>query len=328
MADELYQPHDKLFRAVFSDAPEAASLLQTALPPEVRDRLDWTTLTLQDGTFLDEDLRESQSDLLYQVELAETQEPVALYLLFEHQSSPDRWMRFRLLKYCCRIWDASLRQAPDQTGLRPIVPVVFYQGPRGWSYSTELADLFPEAVRSWPWQPRFAHVLLDQTTLEPEEVAGEVNARIAQLLMMVAFNRHVEAALELAAALVRRLLASGGVGQVRRYNLYLMATVEPERIETYKQALRRHGMDQGDAIMTYAQQLLDEGRAEGRAEGETKGRAEGRAEGETKGRAEGQVEVVEGFLAVGVPWETIEAATGLNESTFRALKQQVAASGS
>ncbi len=328
MADELYQPHDKLFRAVFSNASEAASLLQTALPPEVRDRIDWSSLTLQDGTFLDEDLRESQSDLLYHVELAETQEPVALYLLFEHQSSPDRWMRFRLLKYCCRIWDASLRQAPDQTGLRPIVPVVFYQGPRGWSYSTELADLFPEAVRSWPWQPQFAHVLLDQTTLEPEEVAGEVEARIAQLLMMVAFNRHVEAALELAAALVQRLQAGGRVDRVRRYALYVMATVEPDRIETYKQALRRHGMDQGDAIMTYAQQLLDEGRAEGRVEGRAEGRAEGEAKGEAKGRAEGQVEVVEGFLAVGVPWQTIEAATGLNESSFRALKQQVAASGS
>ncbi len=53
---------------------------------------------------------------------------VFLYLLFEHQSKPDRWMRFRLLKYMCRIWEESFKQNPEQTELPLILPVVFYQG--------------------------------------------------------------------------------------------------------------------------------------------------------------------------------------------------------
>lgn len=52
------------------------------------DKLRWTTLTLVDGTFLDDDLRESQSDLLYRVEHVETGQPVSLYLLFEHLAGP------------------------------------------------------------------------------------------------------------------------------------------------------------------------------------------------------------------------------------------------
>ena len=64
--------------------------------------------------------------------------------------------------------------------------------------------------------------------------------------------------------------------------------------------------------MTYAQQLLAEGRAEGLAEGEQRGK----------------VNVVEGLLRVGVTWEVIEAATGLNESQFRALKAQLSSVGS
>ena len=71
---------------------------------------------------------------------------------------------------------------------------MFYQGARGWSHST---DLIPEAARSLPWVPRFTYELLDQTTLEPEAVAGYVKGRITQLLMMVAFDRHVDAALQL-----------------------------------------------------------------------------------------------------------------------------------
>lgn len=60
--------------------------------------------------------------------------------------------------------------------------------------------------------------------------------------------------------------------------------------------------------MTYAQELLAEGRVEG--------------------RVEGQVEVVEGLLRVGVTWDVIEAATGLDETRFLALKARLADPGS
>lgn len=316
MAD-IHQPHDRLFRAVFSDAGEAASLLQAALPDSVRNSFDWTTLALIDGTFVDQGLQGSQSDLLYRVQHVGTNQPVSMYLLFEHQSSPDQWLRLRLLRYCSRIWEAERRDEPERSELRPIVPVVFYQGRRGWNHSTEFADLFPEAARLLPWVPRFTHELLDQTTLEPAAVSGGVKSRIAQLLMMVAFGRRVEAALDWAARWVLSLSqAEGGADEFRRFIVYLAAVQDREVIETFREALRRHGLEREGEIMTYAEELLAEGRAEGRAEGQ--------AEGE----ARKQVEMIEGFLRVGVTWEVIEAATGLSEAGFRALKTQLAAADS
>ena len=205
---------------------------------------------------------------------------------------------------------------PERHGLRPIVPVVFYQGdhsPRGWAYSTEFADLFPEAARAWPWVPRFAHVLLDQTVLGPEAVVGGVRGRIARLLLMAAFgHQKTPDALRLAAA-----LASSLEGRVARADLdlflsYLTRTQGREGIDTFKETMQDHGIDVGGQLMTYAQELL--------AEGEAKGRAEGHAEG----RMENQVEVVEGLLRVGVTWEVIEAATGLTEADFQALKARLA----
>ena len=65
--------------------------------------------------------------------------------------------------------------------------------------------------------------------------------------------------------------------------------------------------------MSYAQQLLEEGRAEG----EQRGREEGEQRGKLK--------AVEGMLRAGVTWDVIEAATGLNESGFQALKEQLSA---
>ncbi|MDE0206066.1 MAG: hypothetical protein OXP66_08560 [Candidatus Tectomicrobia bacterium] len=58
--------------------------------------------------------------------------------------------------------------------------------------------------------------------------------------------------------------------------------------------------------MTYAEQLL----------------AEGRAEGEAKGEQRAKVQIVEGLLQAGVAWEVIDAATGLTEAGFKALKRR------
>ena len=145
MSAGVRRPHDKLFRSVFADPQEAGSFLRRHLPPALVSRLDWSTLALMETSFVDEALQESESDLLYTVQMNETAQPVYLYLLFEHQSTPDKWIRFRLLKYMCRIWDESFKEYPDQAELRPIIPLVFYQGARSWHYSTEFADLFPES---------------------------------------------------------------------------------------------------------------------------------------------------------------------------------------
>ena len=327
MAHELDHPHDRLFRMVFSDAAEAAGLLQAALPAEVRDRITWSTLSLREGTFLDDALRESESDLLYEAAYGAGDEPVWLYLLLEHQSTPDVWMRFRLLKYCCRIWEAGLRDEPGRGELRPIIPLVFYQGGRGWRHSTEFADLFPAAVRGWRWVPRFEHVLLDQTGVEPEGVAGGVKGRIAQLLLMAAYGRHTGLAVEAAARLLASLFSGGGVNYFRLFVLYVMATQDEAGAQAFDEALRRHGREQGGEIMSYAQQLLKEGKEEGLAEGRAEGRSQGLEEGERRGEQRARVEMVEGLLRAGVGWDVIESATGVNETRFREIKDTLSASG-
>jgi predicted transposase/invertase (TIGR01784 family) len=97
MADEIHHPHDLMVRAVLSDLAEARSFLQAHLSEEVSQTLNWSTLKLLEGSFVDEDLRGSEADLLYEIEHVSSKDTVWLYILLEHQSTPDRWMRFRLL---------------------------------------------------------------------------------------------------------------------------------------------------------------------------------------------------------------------------------------
>ncbi len=107
MAEEIRHPHDLMVRIVLSDLVEATSFLQVHLPAKVSQALNWSTLKLLEGSFVDEDLRGSEADFLYEVEHGSGEASIWLYILLEHQSRPDRWMRFRLLKYCCRIWDLN-----------------------------------------------------------------------------------------------------------------------------------------------------------------------------------------------------------------------------
>jgi len=308
MAEEIHHPHDMIVHAVLRDMAEATSFLRVHLSEEVGQALNWSTLTLLEGSFVDEDLRGSEADLLYKVERVSGEESVWIYVLLEHQSTPDRWMRLRLLKYCCRIWDMSFREQPDQRELRAIVPLVFYQGERNWSYSREFADLFAESVRNWPGVPRFSHGLIDQSGMQPDEVQGELKARLMQLLLMAAYHPAL-AWMEQVARLLDSLSSlppTGGINYVRLFVLYILATQEPEAAQSFREVLQRHAPEVGDDLMTYAQQLL----------------AEGRAEGEQKGMIKTQVEVIEGFLREGVEWPVIERATGVNEAQFQALKQQ------
>ena len=74
-------PHDHLFRTVFEDESEAAGLLRAHLPQEVSRELAWSSLKWQAVSFIDDRLRESESDLLYAVRRKAGGAPAWLYVL-------------------------------------------------------------------------------------------------------------------------------------------------------------------------------------------------------------------------------------------------------
>ena len=65
--DDLAQPHDNLFRAVFGEPAEAVGLLRAHLPPAVANGLQWSTLAAENSAFIAPDLRATESDLLYSI---------------------------------------------------------------------------------------------------------------------------------------------------------------------------------------------------------------------------------------------------------------------
>jgi len=132
----INNPHDKLIKIVFSDRYEAVKFFQKNMPYHLISQIDWDTLELEGSKFIDDEFKDSESDLLYSVYFENSNDKCFLYLLFEHQSTPDKWLRFRIIKYKTRIWDESFKYKKQEM-LIPILSMVFYIGSGDWNYSPE-----------------------------------------------------------------------------------------------------------------------------------------------------------------------------------------------
>ena len=108
---------------MFSIESEAVGLLRAYLPESLGRSLRSSTLTLDESSFIDPQLRATESDLLFALK-RDSGEPAWLYVLLEHQSSVQPWLRLRLLRYYCRIWERTRQRCRDEPELRPILPVV------------------------------------------------------------------------------------------------------------------------------------------------------------------------------------------------------------
>ena len=91
---EITNPHDKFFKEIFGRADIAAEFMANYLPPEVVAALDLTAPELVKDSFIDKNLQEHFSDLLYKVKLRETK--TAAYV--EHKSVPDAWAALQILR--------------------------------------------------------------------------------------------------------------------------------------------------------------------------------------------------------------------------------------
>lgn len=101
-----HSPHDAVFKHLLSQRATARDFLSIHLPKHLREQCDLRTLQLESGSFIEEDLRASHSDILYSLKTQHGEGYI--YILIEHQSSPDRHMAFRLMRYAIAAMQRTL----------------------------------------------------------------------------------------------------------------------------------------------------------------------------------------------------------------------------
>ncbi|MBI5849882.1 MAG: Rpn family recombination-promoting nuclease/putative transposase [Planctomycetes bacterium] len=273
-------PHDHLFRTVFSEPEFARALLAGFLPDEIAAAVDWDSLKLVPGTFLDELSREQQVDLLFSVRIAG--KPALIYILLEHKSVADRHAALQLLGYVVQIWRVWRREHPGED-LPRIVPIVMHHGSRPWTSPRSIEELLDQADMSQALArrvrrlgPRFRFLVVDLAALQEDAIATRVPAPEARLVLLVMRFAQRAGSEDAVQALVRwrqlivlaaRHPKSGWLAGVLWSYFLDQTPVAPERLHETLQMIN----DEKTArtFVSAAEQLIARGKAEGKAEGRT-----------------------------------------------------------
>ena len=304
-------PHDAFIKDVLSNPVLAAALFKEHFPPAVTSLMDWSSLRLEPGSFVKQSLHQAHSDLLFSIQMEGS--PCFLYMLFEHQTTVDEMMPFRLLNYIIEI----MRSHVEIHGLPlpPVLPMVFHQGPERWTPSPCFEDMFDlspaHAEALLPFLPKFRHALLDLSQFDPQKQGDDRNLKaILWLAKCARENLLTEHLLGLIIqALEDRKLRRKGL----LYGLHAKTTLDVEAIARTVE----NNDPLKEEIMSTAAALI----AKGNAEGEARGIAKGKAEGEARGKAEGKLTVLQEIM--GLPVSSKEDLAGLDLADLESRYQEM-----
>ncbi|EHD22009.1 MULTISPECIES: Rpn family recombination-promoting nuclease/putative transposase [Brenneria] len=220
--------HDAIFKQFLGDIDIARDFLSIHLPPEIRQHCDFTTLQRESASFVDEELRSRVSDMLYSCRT--TQGKGYIYCVIEHQSTLDRLMAFRLLRYCLAAMEQHLSQGHKTLPL--VVPLLFYHGDRRpYPYSLNWLESFHD-----PLLARDIGVLMELWALP-----------LTQQRALMFYIAHV--------------------GRTSDYRAFIDGVTEPltgereENMETIAKQLKRAGFEEG--LLQGKEKWLAEGLEQG-----------------------------------------------------------------
>ena len=275
MADSN-QPHDALFRKTFSEVEHAAAEFRAVLPAQLVALTDFSTLALCPGSFVDEGLAASQSDLLFSAQVAS--KPALFYILFEHQSSPDKLMPLRLLRYVLRILvrHAEGKTAAEALPLPLVIPVVLHHSESGWTVARRLEDLFDAELLDQAavahLVPRLEFVLDDLSRLTDQQLESRALGLLPGLTLWALRDarnpdRLVSSFGHWASAMADLLRAPTGREALGTLFRYITLVADDSVSTRLAEAIPAARPDVKEAFMTLAEQWLAEGAAKGKLEG-------------------------------------------------------------
>ncbi len=251
--------------------------------------MDFSKLEKLPQSFIPDNLRKQESDLLFLVPFRDEEtgkaREVVVYILIEHQSSPDRVMNFRVLFYMLQIWDGQRREWVDkkipkgQWNFRPILPIVFYTGGQSWAKMLNMAELMdlPKALERFV--PRHDTLFLNLKTKPKEELIADEHP-FGYLLQVIQKENATKEELTEAIKLAVQHLDNLPVEQQNQWAklmYYLVLLIKHRRgsdeqdelISVVKESIYEHKRQEEVEKMgkTAAQVLIEEGIEQGMARG-------------------------------------------------------------
>lgn len=267
--------HDHSYKLLFSHREMVADLLRGFVSEAWVHELDFDSLEKMNMSYVTDDLRAREDDIVWRVRWG--QDWLYVYLLLEFQSTVAPFMAVRILSYVGLLYQDLIRSGQWTMARRlpPVFPVVVYNGSKPWDAATEVAELIeaePEELARY--RPRLRYFLLDEGRLSEQDLVPLRNVAAALFRLENSRTpREVEQVLE---TLIDWVKAPEQESLRRAFTVWAkrvflpgrMPHVEFEQLNDLQEVRSMLAERVIEWTEEWKRQGLEQGRQEGRQEGE------------------------------------------------------------
>jgi predicted transposase/invertase (TIGR01784 family) len=269
--ESAHKPYDGFFRSVFA-RPRLAWELTRTVAPALASGFTARQVHVESESPVDPEFARHHTDLL--IRLTRRKTDTFVLVLYEHKSTPDRYVALQLLSYLSAIWQRSHRKH-RRYRLPRVIPIVIYHGRSSWK-----PPEFSELVEGPGGEdvPRFVPRFVNLADVPPEEISGSLGFVVSLLALKYVRQKLTNAIAERLAGALEAALADPQARELaEKAEMLYGRTRSPEDIRLIETAARKRGYHRAEeGIMTFAeakiQEGLQRGREEGRQEGELLGK--------------------------------------------------------
>ena len=303
--------HDALIRKAFENPIVAKEFFEMHLPRHIKAMFSSHTLKMEKESFVEANLQHSISDILFSAKFKD--DTGYLWVLLEHQSTPDHFMAFRLFKYMTDIASRHLTLNPKAKHLPFVYPIIFYNGKKKYNAPKNIWDLCQhKELMQDIWTKD--HKVVNVHDIPDEELKQKAWAGILQFFMKHIHERDLlKRWYEVADLLPEFAKLNIGIDYLELILTYTLIKIEKsDKIELEKILKTRLNNQQGEKLMTSLAHHWEQ-------QGVEKGMQIGRNEGMQIGRNEEKYEVAKNMYNAGSDIAFISKVTGLSISELNKL---------
>jgi len=263
--------HDNAYKNIFSHRQVVADLLTGFVAEDWVHAVDLGTLDKCSGSYVSDDLRDRQDDVVWRVRRGD--EVAYVYLLLEFQSSADAWMALRVMVYVGLLYQDLIKagEAAAPGRLPAVFPIVIYNGEAAWSARRDVAELveaLPGGLTAY--RPSLRYHLLDEGRVQGAAADNTVSDMIE--IESSPGPRHMQSVLH---RLAKRLAGPENRELRRALSVWIGRVVLP-RLAPGANLTNVNNLEEIDTmlsgtVVTWADRAKKDGMEEGRREGQQEG---------------------------------------------------------
>ena len=254
--------HDKFFKETFSRIDVATNFLEEFLPPDFVQKLNLPSLTIENNSFIDENLEEHFADILYTCQYSEGGK-VKLVFLYQHKSYKEDYPHWQLNQYMINVWQGGVKQKKEKPIV--VIPIVIYHGREKWNYQPMRAyfdNLHEELLK---FIPEFEYYLVDLNKVSNQQIVNFRNKFLsisALLFKHSRFNKYIQKIENEFVELMKLIDNQEGNVFAKSIVLYIQNTQQLTITELFT-IFSKVSVNIKNTAMTTAEQLINQGISQG-----------------------------------------------------------------